>query len=291
MKIGKLIFSFFLFVISFTPQNTFATTQYSETLTWNGKEYYLRDLPLYVNQELANAFHKIYHVKSPHTANIRGYEGFWSIKDDVLYLDSIQYYSSTNPKESGTMWGPTEQRTLIPDNEILFAPYKTEKGVRASWVTDTLHIGSGEVIRYDDFSILPTYEHETSLAFVNGCLTRTFHTEYKHISGDNIQSATTMIQSESLDEYFSRMLPKSKGKIVVKIHVESSYQLHVPGTAEVKIKSSSRCNSSTKRIIKKELTDHIPYYNFCCQHNINDYLFLNEAYVKIQLGKSGKAKQ
>lgn len=247
-------------ILALSCQHACASGQVSDVLIWDGVEYDLLDLPLYLNDELEYAFAKKYEVTSPHTANIRGYQAFWSVRDNALYLDSILYCT------------PDYQELMLNvADDALFDAFKTEKGVKASWVTQALHMGMGDLVYYDHFGFSRTYEHEVGLQFEAGTLTRTFHTDYSWDSTDVLT-----IHSEGLEQYIAAMFPKKKGSMTVRI------VSHDNGNDKPVIKYAPR----TSKAQKVQEVEEIGFCEeFLRKYNINSYLLESGmAYMTIQLG-------
>lgn len=89
------------------------------------------------------------------TALWRNYIGSWKIKNDSLFLDSVlveKGYDNYSP-------------IFIDD---IFAANKTASGYFANWVSDTLRVVSGEIVRYVHMGWESKWENEEFIYVENG---------------------------------------------------------------------------------------------------------------------------
>lgn len=144
-----------IFALSFSVR-AYSTAQQSECIFIDGKMYGLCTCPLEYNKELKDEFVKQYPLTWESTALWRGYIGYWSIKENKLYLDSLQ----CNIKDIG-------HKTIIPKDEKLFESYLKEGNVCASWFSRELRIVEGDRVEVPD-DCMAIYEHETFLTVEKG---------------------------------------------------------------------------------------------------------------------------
>lgn len=147
-----------IFALSFSVR-AYSTAQQYECIFIDGKMYGLCTCPLEYNKELKDELVKQYPLKWENTALWRGYVGYWSIKENKLYLDSLQ----CNIKDIG-------HKTIIPKDEKVFESYLTDKGVCASWFSEELRIVEGHKVKRVHEGFMNIYEHETFLTIEKGVL-------------------------------------------------------------------------------------------------------------------------
>lgn len=209
-----------LFLYLFTAAiYSFATAQFGEFLYWNGEKHTILTCPLELNIQLDNLVHSTYNIGWKTTACWRGYIGHWSIKEDELYLDSLCYVD----KEYN-------DHTLIPDNEPLFAPYKTPKGIKASWVSNDLRIVSGNQIMYLFDS---HFEKECRISLNSGNVVGIQQMENRIIQDGNKFKVTQGLKE--IAEEFKNMYPDLTGLYVFKASFNTEALSETPTANDIEI--------------------------------------------------------
>ncbi|MBR6746982.1 MAG: hypothetical protein IKL83_06360 [Muribaculaceae bacterium] len=93
------------------------------------------------------------------TALYRNYIGYWKIQNDSLFLDSLLIYRTKGDDLS----------KMELDN--LYASLKTPTGYFVNWITDTLRITSGNLVRYEHLLWNSTWENEEFVTVNRGIVT------------------------------------------------------------------------------------------------------------------------
>lgn len=98
-----------------------------------------------------------------------GYEAFWSLRDGELYLDSIHYCTyDLFVKEGNCVILLTISPNLMELPEL--APWRTDAGIRADWVSGVLRVVSGKTVLYYNIGFYRFHEEETYYAIDEGRL-------------------------------------------------------------------------------------------------------------------------
>lgn len=226
------------------PLSLFATAQDGEYVTWKGKCYEMLACPLAYNSVLDNLFCEEYKPSSRTTADWRGYTGYWSIKDEELYLDSICYFSKSRGYQ-----------TLVPDTTELFSAYHTDKGTKATWVNCELNVVSGRCIRYVHFGFDRNYEHEDVLQLTNGKVTGVTHYENFNVTDDIMPS---FMRCEEVQSYLKKLYPKLKGEI----RLYTQYQYLSKSEAPTGVDIEVRKNDFRKKRKYERIVEQIRSYIF-----------------------------
>lgn len=241
------------------PLSLFATAQDGEYITWKGERYEMLACPLAYNSVLDSLFFERYQPHSRTTADWRGYTGYWSIKDDELYLDSISY----NSKGCGI-------QTLVPDTMDLFSAYHTDKGTKATWFNGELNVVSGRCVRYVHFGFDRNYEHEDVLQLTNGKITDTAHYENFLVS-DVIPLSYQ--RRMLLVHHLKKLYPKLKGEL----RIYAQYQYHSKSEAPVGVDIEVRENNVCTKKKEKRLVEDIRSYIF--DHKLIPLCYVRGEYV------------
>lgn len=127
----------------------FATAQMSESMHYNGKWYGMFSLPLEQHAKIGSIRTHIPDIWN--TGLYRCYRGYWSIRNDSLFLDSIGY-----PDKNGLCKYDLSKE--LGGTTPLFA----------SWVNDTLHLIDGKCIFYVHDAWLSKFENDSYLNVIDG---------------------------------------------------------------------------------------------------------------------------
>ena len=155
MKPYKFLFTILFAIIPFIVG---ATGQITEKIYINGVRCDLLSLPIECDDLLSVKVGELVPDGYVNTGLYRGYIGEWELKENKLYLRKI-------------ILGYTEKTVPTDVLNRVFAPYCTNEGILASWLTGFLRVGKGEMLVYDDFWEACTYEHEMFLTIKDGCVT------------------------------------------------------------------------------------------------------------------------
>lgn len=124
----------------------------------------------------------------------RNYIGCWKIKDDSLFLDSVLVCQ-----------GSDEYRPIVIDD--IYAANKTPSGYFANWVSDSLRVVSGGIIKYVHLGWASKWENEEFIEVENGIVKnrRCYNTRVvnKGIREDQISDS---VRSHELVEIPRRMV-------------------------------------------------------------------------------------
>lgn len=133
----------------------FATAQFCELIYDGGVSKYMCSLLLELD---STAFPKIKDrllLGMTSSALWRNYIGCWKIKDDSLFLDSILVCQ-----------GSDKYRPIVIDD--IYATNKTPSGYFANWVSDSLRVVSGGIIKYVHLGWASKWENEEFIEVENG---------------------------------------------------------------------------------------------------------------------------
>ena len=136
---------------------------------------------------------------SSHSGNWRGHIATFEIKDNKLYLKSVQT-SSTHTDFNGPL-----------DN------YKDRKGrILASWISGTLICGTGECLHIEPDRLFCVYEKETEIVVENGIIvsSRTYNNKIRNAHGTvHFDNVRYLLPKEFQYDNF----PELKGRVTVQI--------------------------------------------------------------------------
>ena len=161
----KRIFLFVSFL--FLALVAHATGQTGDVIFIDGARWELLGKPIDLDATLYHDLKAVLPEDRPiETSNWDGYTGYWSIQQDVLYLDSIrcEYYDAKIRGVKGTS---------IPSNTLLrvFKNYVDGDRIIASWLTREIRVASGKMIYYQHTYFERNYEEEMMLNIVKGKVT------------------------------------------------------------------------------------------------------------------------
>ena len=155
---------------------TYATGQDGDVIYIDGTQWSLLGQPISrdsVLQRQVRAAIPQQHVII--SSNWSGYTAFWSIKQDVLYLDSIQYLLSASGKKTLSECIPAE--TL----QRVFKNYFDGKHIVAKWLKGDIRVARGKMLYYEHMGYERNYEEEQIISFDHGKVTgvKVFHNYVK----------------------------------------------------------------------------------------------------------------
>lgn len=168
--------SIITFVLCLMSLATYATGQDGDVIYIDGTQWSLLGQPISrdsVLQRQVRAAIPQQHVII--SSNWSGYTAFWSIKQDVLYLDSIQYLLSASGKKTLSECIPAE--TL----QRVFKNYFDGKHIVAKWLKGDIRVARGKMLYYEHMGYERNYEEEQIISFDHGKVTgvKVFHNYVK----------------------------------------------------------------------------------------------------------------
>ncbi len=143
---NRILTALVAFVVA-TPM--LATEQLNDAITLAGKELSMLEYPL---NDYLRRLPKIPRFDIPSTANYKGYNASWAVRESRLYLTSFN--ATTNRQ-------PYSISLLFPDRKL---------PVFADWYSGTVHIVGGRATLAKGYT---TYERVTALRITNGVVTAT----------------------------------------------------------------------------------------------------------------------
>lgn len=159
MKRVLLFIQYLIFAIAANATGQLGDIIYIDGICWE-----LLAKPICIDSVL---FHDLIAVLPPErsisTANWDGFTAYWSIKQDVLYLDSIrymQYDSDTKDDKVKRMPSATLFR--------VFKKYVTGDHIVSSWLTGDIRVAKGKVISYQHMGFWRNYEEEQIISIDKG---------------------------------------------------------------------------------------------------------------------------
>jgi hypothetical protein len=213
-----------LFMLILLPFTARATIQIPDTIIINGEKHCLnRDFPLEAGDRslgkmVRDALPKEVTLEgktwrgSSSTDCSRNYIATWEIADNKLFLRKIEL-NIYHGKGGNT----TSQWIEWPQEELndLFAQYCTNKGIHATWVSDSLNLNRSEETQEMGYYIV-------NESMVNICLQEGVVSDFKQVTSTyaNIDpSAASSISKELSDRFPWNDFPKLKkgDKIIVAI--------------------------------------------------------------------------
>ena len=141
-----------------------ATGQDGDIIYIDGTRWELLGRPICVDSLL---YHDLKAVlpseRSISTANWDGFTAYWSIKQDVLYLDSVrsEHYDSDTKEFMGSR---------IPSATLfrVFNKHVTGDCIVGSWLTRDIRVAKGKVIYYQHMAFERNYEEEQIISIDKG---------------------------------------------------------------------------------------------------------------------------
>lgn len=154
---------FFIYAVVVTLCS-YATGQNGDVIFVDGEQWELLGRPVFADSVLSDRLDKVLPKdRSWSTANWEGYTGFWSIKKNILYLDSIQieFYN----KETNKIYHECISES---DMRHVFKEYYKRGRIKAAWFTGKIRVARGQVLYYEHMGFARNYEHEVLVSLSNG---------------------------------------------------------------------------------------------------------------------------
>lgn len=150
-----------------------ATGQTGDVIFIDGARWELLGKPIDLDAGLYHDLKAVLPEDRPiETSNWDGYTGYWSIQQDVLYLDSVrcEYYDA---KIQG-MKGESVPSVVLLN---VFKDYVDGDRIVASWLTREIRVATGKMIYYQHTYFERNYEEEMMLSIDKGKVTgrREYH--------------------------------------------------------------------------------------------------------------------
>ena len=168
MKKGTII----TLVLMLMSLSTYATGQDGDVIYIDGKQWALLGQPISRDTMLWRQVRAA--IPQQHvviSSNWSGFTAFWSIKQDVLFLDSIQYLSPASDKKTLPECIPAE--TL----QRVFKKYFDGRRIVAGWLKGDIRVARGKMLYYEHMGYERNYEEEQLISIDNGKVTgmKAFH--------------------------------------------------------------------------------------------------------------------
>ena len=190
-------------VLFFTSLAMYATAQDGDIIYINGTRWTLLGQPISRDTVLwrqVRAAIPPQHVTM--SSNWSGITAFWSIKHDLLCLDSIQYLRATTDKKTQSECIPAE--TL----QRVFKNHSDSTQIVAGWLKGDIRVGKGKLLYYEHMGYERNYEEEQIISIDHGKVTgvKGFHNYVvKGFSFDQVgptQVESMHVRPEQLREMF-----------------------------------------------------------------------------------------
>ena len=201
MRRISYILSILTLLLAFS-HNASATNQARDIIIIDKVEHRLNKVLLYqLDSVTYDALgKKLEFDKSSHSANWRGCISTFEVKDNKLFLNSIE-----------------TSKVHIVFNGLL-DKYMDRKGrVFASWVSDTLICGTGECLHVEPDGLFPVYEQETELVVEAGVVvsSRTYTNRIRNTPGTvHFENIRYQMPKEFRYDKF----PEVKGRVTVQFN-------------------------------------------------------------------------
>lgn len=246
-----------------------ATTQEGELIMWQGKLHNMVSLPL--NREMDSTLTEKYHVKWNSTALWRGWQGYWSIRDGVLCLDSVIVYDQD--KMANGM-------KVTVEEEPVFAPYLRNGVVEARWVSMVLRITTGHIIRgAGESGFRADFEHEDMVRVLNGEVkeVKSYDNTLVNCKSNHWVSLENQYKvfAKETTNYLQYLLPNVKEQIRLRL-THTSYD---PERIKCTLASESakRLGRRDRRKVLRKLPE------FVVKHSLMPYYYIRGKYSSIPL--------
>lgn len=237
MKRISYILSIVALLLAFS-HNVSATPQVRDNIIIDKVEHKLNKVLLYqLDSVTYDALgKKLEFKKSSHSANWRGHISTSEVKDNKLYLNSI------------------ETSKVNTDFKGLLDEYLDRKGrVFASWVSDTLICGTGECLHVEPDGLFPVYAQETELVVEAGVVvsSRTYTNRIRNTPGSvHFENIRYQMPKEFRYDKF----PEVKGRVTVQFNASEFNDEGKITDWDITI---LRCPESLSEDQKEEIIDEV----------------------------------
>ena len=237
MRRISYILSILALLLAFS-YNASATRQARDIIIINKVEHRLNKVLLY---QLDSVIYdtlgkKLEFDKSSHSANWRGHISTFEVKDNKLFLNSIE----TSKVHTGF--------------NGLLDKYMDRKGrVFASWISDTLICGTGDLLQIESDGLFAVYEQETELVVEAGVVvsSRTYTNRIRNTPGTvHFEN----IRYQMPNEFRYDKFPEVKGRVTVQFNASEFNDEGKITDWDITI---LRCPESLPEKRKKEIIDEV----------------------------------
>lgn len=270
-KMVNLIKLFYLIILcTIFPTQLMATAQQSEIIFINGKMYGMLSCPIEVDSVMQDIIKKIRPAEIvTNTSLWRGYVGYWSIKKNTLYLDSLQFEIEDHEAKDFV------RKTIIPKNERAFSAYKDEFGIKASWFSGELRVIRGKLIRYVHMGFDSTFEKESFLTVKEGTVTHSRNVKNKAICENRLDIISTF---KAFNDAFIKEFPDTK-PITARISYSKVNAKGKPTEVEVEIYSKNITESQDK--IYNFIRSYLLENHILGVYKINNKLIFEKTHIRL----------
>lgn len=137
------------------------------------------------------------------TANWEGYTGYWTIKDQQLYLLKVEVEMYENEDDESYIL------TLDADTlKSIFAPYYTQDGIFAQWFSRDARAAKGKAIRYQHADFNRNLEEEYIMTIRNGKVLNEKHWHNSRKAGLKLGDSLTELEKR----FPIHLFPELQGK-------------------------------------------------------------------------------
>lgn len=263
IKLFYLIILFALF-----PAKSMATAQQSEKIFINGKMRNMLSCPLEADSIMRDIIKKIKTAKIvTNTSLWRGYVGYWSIKNNTLYLDSLQFEIEDLEAEDFVT------KTIIPKNESAFSAYKDKFGIKASWFSGELRVIQGQLLMYVHMGFERTFEKEKFLTVNEGTVTHSRKVKNKEIC-KNIIGISSI--SNAFNDAFIKEFPDTKA-ISALVSYSKVNAKGKPTEVEIEFKDITEDKEKIYNFIRSYLLKN----HILGVYRINNKLTFEKSYIRL----------
>ena len=237
MRRISYILSILALLLAFS-YNASATRQARDIIIINKVEHRLNKVLLYqLDSVIYDALgKKLEFDKSSHSANWRGHISTFEVKDNKLFLNSIE----TSKVHTGF--------------NGLLDKYMDRKGrVFASWISDTLICRTGDLLQIEPDGLFPVYEQETALVVEAGVVvsSRTYTNRIRNTPGSvHFENIRYQMPKEFRYDKF----PEVKGRVTIRFNASEFNDEGKITDWDVTIIS---CPESLSEDRKKEVIDEV----------------------------------
>ena len=149
-----------MILVSFFPLHSFATGQDGDIIYINGEKWELLGRPIFRSGLDKELLATLPEHRNWTTANWDGFIACWSIKNEMLVLDSVLTI------DSNRAYSPSAVREV-------FQKFVNKKQIVATWYTDTVRVVRGKQLLYLHSGFMRHYETEMMVSIHQGRVTDT----------------------------------------------------------------------------------------------------------------------
>lgn len=211
----------FFFILTLESLNMHATGQEGDIIYIDGEQWELLGKPVYADSVLSRELKEALPKGCGYTtSNWAGYTAYWSIQQEQLCLDSIQYeIYNADPKKSRTECLPSDTLHRV------FSKYIDGKRIVATWFNGDIRLAKGKMIYYVHSGYERNYENERIITLDHGkvCEMKDFQNYF--------------VEGFSFDRSSSGRWPGKNMQQMTNVKLHEVFPLHIenyPELADVK---------------------------------------------------------